>query len=86
MVERAEVKFNNGAGACLCNGCRVILSYGIDHVDVERYCHDCYKKLYDFVHYIAYDYVELSQEKIRLQRDDYIRGAKKLLKELYPDD
>ena len=46
-----------------------------------------YIKLYDFVRYIAKDYVELSHEKVRLQRDDYIREAKKLLNEVtFPDD
>lgn len=38
----AEVKFNNGVGACLCNGCGLILSYGLDHYDIERYCKDCF--------------------------------------------
>ena len=46
-----------------------------------------YTKLYNFVRYIAKDYVELSQEKVRLQRDDYIREAKELLSEVtFPDD
>ena len=48
---------------------------------------DDYTKLYNFVHCIAKDYVELSHEKVRLQRDDYIRDAKELLKEVtFPDD
>ena len=38
-----------------------------------------YNKLYDFVRYIATDYIELSYEKVKVQRDDYIRMAKKLL-------
>ena len=46
-----------------------------------------YTKLYNFVRYIAKDYVELSQEKVRLQRDDYIREAKELLNEVtFPDN
>ena len=46
-----------------------------------------YTKLYDFVRYIANDYVELSHEKVRLQRDDYIREAKVLLNEItFPED
>lgn len=76
---KAEVKFNNGNGACVCNQCGVILSYGFDHNDVERYCEICYNKLYEFVRYVANDWVELSDEKVRVQRDDYIRMAKNLL-------
>jgi hypothetical protein len=49
-------------------------------------CDECvkedYDKLYHLVHYIANDYVELSYEKVRIQRDDYIRLAKRLLKSL----
>lgn len=81
--DKAVVKFNNGNGACLCNRCRVILSYGFDHSDVARYCETCYNnELHDFVRYVANDWVELSDEKVRVQRDDYIRMAKNLLEEL----
>ena len=45
--EHAEVKFNGGTGACLCNRCSVILSYGVHHEDVDRYCGECYNKLAD---------------------------------------
>lgn len=38
---KAEVKFNSGRGACLCNECGYILSYGVEHTDVKRYCEDC---------------------------------------------
>ncbi len=31
-----------------------------------------------FIKYIATDYIELSHEKIVVQRNDYIRGARKL--------
>lgn len=79
---KAEVKFNNGRGACLCNQCGMILSYGVDHNDVERYCDVCYNKLHRFVKYIATDYFELSHEKVRVQRDDYIRMAREIVKEL----
>lgn len=41
---------------------------------------DSYDQLYGFVWYIANDYVELSHEKIRIQRDDYIRVARNLLR------
>jgi hypothetical protein len=80
--EKAEVKFNNGAGARLCNQCGYIISYGFDHTDSEAFCGDCYSKLYRFIHYIATDYFELSQEKVRIQRDDYVRMARELMKEL----
>ena len=82
MNTKAIVKFNNGNGACLCNVCGLVLSYGFAHRDVGRYCDECYNKLYDFVRYIATDYFELSHEKVRVQRDDYIRMAKNILKEL----
>lgn len=36
-------------------------------------------ELYEFVRYIATDYVELSHDKVRWQRDDYIKQAKKIL-------
>jgi len=45
-------------------------------------CSDKYEKAYNFIRYIANDYFELSQEKVRIQRDDYVRIARKLLKEL----
>lgn len=35
----------------------------------------------EFVCYIANDYVELSQEKVRIQRDDYIKQARQILDE-----
>jgi hypothetical protein len=41
-----------------------------------------YSKLYNFVRYIANDWVELSHEKVRLQRDDYMKRAKELLEKL----
>ena len=37
----ANVKFNNGNGALLCNGCRFILAYGFDHEDKEHFCEVC---------------------------------------------
>ena len=81
MYEKAEVKFNSREGACVCNSCSTILSYGFDHVDVEHYCGECYNKLFQFVKDIATDYIELSHEKVRVQRDDYVREARKLLEE-----
>lgn len=51
--------------------------------------HDCndmnkenYEKMYDFIQYIARDYIENSDDKVRIQRDDYIRMAKNILDEL----
>ena len=84
-MDKAEVEFNNGKGACVCNQCGVILSYGFDHNDVERYCETCYNKLYKFVRYIATDYFELSYDKVRIQRDDYVREAREIMKELYDE-
>lgn len=37
----AEVKWNSGRGALLCNGCRVILATGFDHVDKLHFCSRC---------------------------------------------
>lgn len=51
--QKAVVKFNNGRGACLCNRCNIILSYGTDHHDTERYCGDCYQELVDALFNIA---------------------------------
>lgn len=36
-------------------------------------------ELYEFVRFIATDYVELSQDKVLWQRNDYIKRAKKIL-------
>jgi len=40
-MERAIVKYNNGDGALLCNGCRIIISHGYYHEDKEHYCSKC---------------------------------------------
>ena len=42
--DHAIVKFNGGTGALLCNGCKVIINYGLRHKDVEHYCKDCEKE------------------------------------------
>ena len=39
--EIADVKFNSGLGALLCNSCRTIVAYGFDHLDEEHYCESC---------------------------------------------
>ena len=35
-MEKAIVKFNSGAGALLCSGCRVIIKTGKDYTEEER--------------------------------------------------
>jgi hypothetical protein len=37
----ANVKFNNGNGALLCNACRTIIAYGHDHEDRLHFCESC---------------------------------------------
>jgi hypothetical protein len=51
----------------------------------DAICSDKYEKLYNFVHLISTDYVELSHEKVRVQRDEYITRARKLIQELDND-
>ena len=41
--------------------------------------------LEQFVSYIAKDYIELSHEKVRIQRDDYVREARDIMKRLYDE-
>ena len=41
----AQVKFNGGTGALLCNSCGVIIDYGFDHEDVKHYCSKCEDKV-----------------------------------------
>lgn len=44
------------------------------------------EKLEAFVKWIALDFVELSHEKVRWQRDDWLKRAKQLLNELYEEE
>ena len=74
--QHAEVKFNGGTGACLCNRCSVILSYGTDHTDVDRYCGKCYNKLVNALFDIA---------KMRPHADS-IREIKQIAKQALRDD
>ena len=38
----SEIRFNNGVGALLCDGCRVIIAYGFDHdTTKDNYCEEC---------------------------------------------
>jgi len=39
--KHADVRFNNGNGALLCNNCSVIIAYGHEHEDREHYCTMC---------------------------------------------
>jgi hypothetical protein len=41
-----------------------------------------YDAMYEFIHYIANDYIELSHEKVRIQRDDYVRMARDLIRRM----
>jgi hypothetical protein len=41
-----------------------------------------YTAMYNFIQYIANDYFELSHEKVRIQRDDYVRMARDLVKKI----
>ena len=47
-----------------------------------------YTAMYEFIQYIANDYIELSHEKVRIQRDDYVRMARDLMKQImeYEDE
>lgn len=37
----AIIKFNDGEGALLCNGCDAIIATGFNHADKEHYCDAC---------------------------------------------
>lgn len=37
----AVIKFNGGRGALLCNGCSIIIAYGLDHADTRHFCDKC---------------------------------------------
>lgn len=45
---------------------------------------DLNSRMSQFVYMIANDYVELSQDKVRWQRDDYIIKARQLTKAINP--
>ena len=38
---QADVRFNGGEGALLCNACHIILAYGYKHEDKIHLCDDC---------------------------------------------
>ena len=37
----AQVKFNGGRGALICDGCSAIIAYGFEHEDRKHYCPMC---------------------------------------------
>ena len=43
-------------------------------------------KMFEFVRYVAKDYIELSHEKVRIQRDDYVRMARDIMKSLNDEE
>jgi hypothetical protein len=72
MVEDAE---SSTTTACLLIEDEVIMAVDKD-----------YTAMYNFIRYIANDYFELSHEKVRIQRDDYVRMARDLLEKINEDD
>lgn len=41
QIKHADIRWNNGIGALLCNSCSVVLRQGFNHEDKEHYCKDC---------------------------------------------
>jgi len=39
--EQADVRWNSGSGALLCNDCSKIIAYGFEHEDIKHYCGKC---------------------------------------------
>lgn len=37
----ADVRFNSGNGALLCNDCSIIIAYGFEHEDKLHFCDKC---------------------------------------------
>lgn len=58
-MKYANVKYNDGNGALLCNKCHIILAYGFDHVDKEHYCQPCIDNALDTIE----KYARLGAEK-----------------------
>ena len=46
----AQVKFNGGRGALLCDGCSVIIDYGFEHEDRKHYCEKCVECDHEYDH------------------------------------
>ena len=62
MFKKAEVKFNDGQGALLCNSCQVIIATGFDHEDTYHYCENCGKTERDILHKLTLRMGELLAE------------------------
>lgn len=41
QYHQANVKFNGGEGALLCNACCIIIAYGYEHEDKVHLCDNC---------------------------------------------
>ena len=63
--KKADVRFNGGHGALLCNNCRIILKYGLDHEDKIHYCDSCKEGLRNRLKEIAGQFKDFSREDIR---------------------
>ena len=37
----ADIRYNNGRGALLCNRCGIIVEYGFEHEDKLHFCEEC---------------------------------------------
>ena len=40
-MEYADIRYNNGMGALVCNRCFLILEYGFEHEDKFHFCSEC---------------------------------------------
>lgn len=73
--------------AHLCEKCWDVISQAMS-ADPRHTAHIAMRlqKLENFVHFVANDYYELSYEKVKWQRDDFMKQAKKVLQELDNED
>lgn len=55
----ADVRFNSGRGALLCNRCNVILKEGFEHTDISHFCDECFPNKDEWI----------LQEYMRVKRD-----------------
>jgi hypothetical protein len=69
MVSQAESHFDSA--------CPLIEDEVVVAVDKDM------RLMYNFVHYIANDWIESSFDKVMAQRSDYIRRAKQVLEEIH---
>jgi hypothetical protein len=68
----ADVRFNNGNGALLCNRCQIIVDYGFEHEDRLHYCDKCLKTIADWPLHYAEDI------KTKLALDELARQGQEL--------